>query len=223
MTDSRTRRSSAEVRELMLAAARKLFHDCGFEATSTRDIASEAGVSESMIFRHFGSKQAAYEQAVLDPFVQFVQSFVTEWTRPAATFRDPDQLAHSYVSGFYELCRDHLELIAVLSAARKDRSGTVPGRVARLVIREQLDALVAQLVRHHAESGSEPGMDPQLSVRFAIAIVVGAAQLGDDFFDAGEQLMPELAAFVVRGAGRHCTQPPAAHGEAEGKQRDPLI
>lgn len=201
MTETRLRRSSAEVRGLMLDAARRLFHAKGFDATSTREISHEAGVSESMLFRHFGSKQAVYDAAVLDPFVRFVQTFVDDWTRAPSAAQEPERLALDYVTGFHELCREHRDLIALLSAEPDDRSGSAPGATARALIRAQLDALVTQLGRHHAGAGSEPGMDPRLAVRFAIAIVVGAAQLGDEFFDVGDRLATELAAFVVRGAG----------------------
>jgi AcrR family transcriptional regulator len=58
------RRSSAEVRGLVLTAAREAFAEHGFDAASTREIATRAGVSATVLFRHFGSKQALYDQAV---------------------------------------------------------------------------------------------------------------------------------------------------------------
>jgi AcrR family transcriptional regulator len=198
MPDTRSRRSSEEVRSLLLDAAQKLFHSKGFEATSTRAISAEAGVSESMLFRNFGSKNAIFDEAVLTPFVEFVQQFVTDWAYSAHSDANPEQIAHRYVNGLLELCRDHLELIALIGGRR---DGSQRGADARPVIAEQLDALVTQLGRHHAAAGSRPAMDPRLSVRFAIAMTVGAAQLGDEFFGVGDRLTSEIAAFVVRGAG----------------------
>jgi hypothetical protein len=104
-------------------------------------------------------------------------------------------------AGYFELCRDHLDLISLISATRPSCADNHPGADARLLIHQQLDALVMQVCRHHAERGVQPVMDPALSVRFAIAMVVGAAQLGPEFFGAGERLTDEIAAFVVRGAG----------------------
>lgn len=49
----------------ILQAALMLFALEGFNATSTSRIAKEAGVSEGLIFRHFGSKEGLL-QAVLD-------------------------------------------------------------------------------------------------------------------------------------------------------------
>jgi AcrR family transcriptional regulator len=64
----------------MLGSARKLFHRKGFDGTSTREISGEAGVSESMLFRHFGSKNAIFQEAVLKPFVEFVHHYISDWT-----------------------------------------------------------------------------------------------------------------------------------------------
>ena len=183
----------------MLNAANKLFHSKGFDATSTREISVEAGVSESMLFRHFGSKQAIFEEAVLAPFADFVEEFVTDWM--SGRQRGPERIAHSYVSGLFELCRNHLDLITTLSASGTSGDGARPSADARLLIHEQLETLAGQVGRYHVEVGSRPGLDPQLSVRFTIALVVGAAQLGEDFFGIGDRLTTELADFVVRGAG----------------------
>jgi AcrR family transcriptional regulator len=195
-----SRRSSQEVRALMLHAAQKLFQKNGFETTSTRDISAAAGVSESMIFRHFGSKKALFEEAVLAPFSDFVRSFVSNWTAAPGATGQPEQLAHSYVSGLFELCRDHLDLIATMSA-RQVSPAAQSDTTGRLLVEEQLDALADQLGRYHAQMGSHANMDAHLAVRFAIAMIVGAAQLGEDFFGIGDRLTTELAAFVVRGAG----------------------
>ncbi|MEE6174976.1 TetR/AcrR family transcriptional regulator [Mycobacterium sp. 050134] len=183
----------------MLGAAHKLFHSKGFDATSTREISVEAGVSESMLFRHFGSKQAIFEEAVLQPFADFVEEFVTDWMSDRR--RGPERIAHSYVSGLFALCRNHLDLITTLSSTKTRGDDAQPGADARLLIYEQLEILADHVGRYHVEAGSRPGLDPRLSVRLAIALVVGAAQLGEDFFGIGDRLTTELADFVVRGAG----------------------
>lgn len=46
-----------ETRAALAAAALRLFGDKGFEATSTREIAAEAGVNIAMIAYHFGGKE----------------------------------------------------------------------------------------------------------------------------------------------------------------------
>jgi len=54
-----------EKQENILKAALQLFAKEGFHATSTSKVAKQAGVSEGLIFRHFGNKEGLL-QAILD-------------------------------------------------------------------------------------------------------------------------------------------------------------
>ena len=53
-----------EKQQQILSSAQKLFALEGVAAVSTARIAKEAGVSEALIFRHFGSKQQLVEAVV---------------------------------------------------------------------------------------------------------------------------------------------------------------
>lgn len=54
---------SRAAREAILAAARRLFADEGYEKTSVRAIARAAGVDPSMVIRYYGSKADLYAVA----------------------------------------------------------------------------------------------------------------------------------------------------------------
>lgn len=60
------RRLPAETRrrQILLAAIR-LFAERGFRGTTTKEIASAAGVNEALIFRHYATKEELYN-AILD-------------------------------------------------------------------------------------------------------------------------------------------------------------
>lgn len=58
------RRSSEQVRGLILTAARELFEAEGYGGASTRAIAERAGVSTTVLFRHYGSKRALYDRVM---------------------------------------------------------------------------------------------------------------------------------------------------------------
>ncbi|SIN36841.1 TetR/AcrR family transcriptional regulator [Micromonospora cremea] len=55
----------AERREQIITAATRAFAAAGFAATNLDDIATEAGISRAILYRHFDSKTDLY-QAVLD-------------------------------------------------------------------------------------------------------------------------------------------------------------
>ncbi|WP_026929323.1 TetR/AcrR family transcriptional regulator [Glycomyces tenuis] len=58
------RRDKAATRTALLDAARRRFTEHGFDGTGVRDIAADAGIDATLIFRYFGSKQALFEEAV---------------------------------------------------------------------------------------------------------------------------------------------------------------
>lgn len=62
------RLSGEERRNQILDAALKLFADKGFSGTKTREIAELAGISETLIFQHFKTKEDLYREAVKQLF-----------------------------------------------------------------------------------------------------------------------------------------------------------
>jgi len=59
------RMKAAERRQQIVEVAGGLFSRYGFKGTTTREIASEAGISEATIFKHFSGKKALFE-AIID-------------------------------------------------------------------------------------------------------------------------------------------------------------
>jgi AcrR family transcriptional regulator len=56
------RLSSEERKHAILEAALPIFAAKGFDAVTTREVAEAAGVSEALLYRHFSSKRAMYEE-----------------------------------------------------------------------------------------------------------------------------------------------------------------
>lgn len=67
----RKRMSADDRRAQIVAAARRLFAASGFDATTTRQIATEAGISDALIYRHFPDKQALLRAIVEDGIARF--------------------------------------------------------------------------------------------------------------------------------------------------------
>lgn len=83
---SRARLTGEERREQILESAVAVFGRRGFEGTTTRALAREAGVSEAMIFRFFPDKAALY-RAIID---RFIASSGDPFPRGAAAARDDE-------------------------------------------------------------------------------------------------------------------------------------
>jgi AcrR family transcriptional regulator len=92
------RRSSADTKEVILAAAREHFARSGYECATIRAIAADAAIDPSMVMRYFGSKEGLFAAAAqfdlelpdLDTIVgedlgrRLVVHFVARWERDEA-------------------------------------------------------------------------------------------------------------------------------------------
>lgn len=112
------RRAPAEVQDLILRAADRLFSTQGYHGTTTREIADEAAVGESMIFRNFGSKAELFETVLVAPFTDFVNSWAATWGSRKATSSDAEKITRAFVKGFYAVIADHRDLLQTLLASR---------------------------------------------------------------------------------------------------------
>ena len=68
--ERKERLSGEERRTRILDAALRLFADKGFSGTRTREIAELAGISETLIFQHFKTKEDLYRAALTELFSQ---------------------------------------------------------------------------------------------------------------------------------------------------------
>ncbi len=74
-TEKRQRLSAEKRRELILARAKEVFAQHSYREASTSLLASASGVTEPMLYKHFGSKRGLF-LAVLD---HYSKQFVQQW------------------------------------------------------------------------------------------------------------------------------------------------
>src|SRR5690242_2752800 len=84
-TQTRPRMSGTDRRAQLLDSALEVFSRKGFEGTTTKEVATAAGVTEAIIFRHFPTKQALYT-AVLDHHVE--SSELQNWLAEIKSWMD---------------------------------------------------------------------------------------------------------------------------------------
>ena len=63
----------ATPRGKLLARSARLFQEKGYERTTVRDIARDAGIQSGSIFHHFSSKEAILHAVMLEAIVYFVE------------------------------------------------------------------------------------------------------------------------------------------------------
>jgi AcrR family transcriptional regulator len=210
-----TRRTPEEVRELLLGAARALFAARGFAGASTRDIALKAGVSEALLFRHFGTKAKLFERAILDPINEFVHAYVEEWRNRSTADHDAESVTRAYIDGFYRLLSEHRELVMALVTAQAYESLQEVSDASPLShLLEELESLAG------AEAAARGfHFDVHVATRVAMGMVMGMALLDEWLFQPGrrkpsrQRIVDEMVAFMVHGlAHRDEAVPPATTG-----------
>lgn len=164
-----------DVRDKLLSAALRVFEESGSRGATTRRIATEAGVNEVTLFRHFGSKSALLSEALQ---VAARQNLVTGL--PAEP-RDPA----AELTGW---CRTHL---AHLRRARSmirtcmgefEQAPEIAGCASETPARVS-DELHGYLLRLRERGMASGDFDP----RAAASMLMGAL-----FTDAmGRDMMPE--------------------------------
>ena len=84
------------VRDQLLEAAARLYAETGYRGTTTRRIATEAGVNEITLFRHFGSKDALMREAIARAGASPVRQMLPD--RPRDPFTELREWATDYIA-----------------------------------------------------------------------------------------------------------------------------
>ncbi len=192
------RRSRAEIEQRLIAAARQVFGQRGYSRATTRDIAGAAQVSETLLFRYFGSKANLFEQVTFTPFDQLMTEFFeAPHGAPGTDLRKADTIA--LLRSFLSFLKTNRQLIVSLTV--KDLAEPDDARVARKLSRlsHYYHLAATELERlspgiGHAGTSTDDKMNGDLSVRLGFGMVLASVLFSDWLFPEGE---PEPEALVA--------------------------
>lgn len=172
-----------------------------YRSTTTRDIAAAAGVSEYLLFRHFGSKAGLFREALVLPFTNFVDEFGRTWQSVVPEQTDEDELARHFVGHLYDVLVEHRGLLLTLLASETFSEK----EIAEAGIADITRAL-AVLGRISAEGMQLRGMgaiQSDLTAHSTVAMVVGMVALRSTFFatiqPSREAIVDELVQATLHG------------------------
>src|SRR5580698_1380041 len=115
----RPRRPAAERRRQILAAARTLFAERGFDATTTRDLAAAADINDALIYRYFPDKHAILA-ALVDEAIAVFQGLPKPPDQAAVPL---ESLLELLGTGFVNTIQDNLDLVTILISERQALAG----------------------------------------------------------------------------------------------------
>ncbi len=199
--DPPPRRPRGEPRRLLLDAARTLFARQDYRSTTTREIAAAAGVSEHLLFRHFGSKAALFREAVVLPFTGFVDEFGRTWQAVVPEQTDERELARQFAGRLYDLFVENRGLVVTLLASENLGPREIED-TGIADIRQALDALG----RISAEGMRLRGVrseHPALAAHSTVAMIAGMAALRSTYFGSEQPpraaIVEELTQAILHG------------------------
>jgi AcrR family transcriptional regulator len=101
------RMRKAERKRQLLAHAKQLFVTLGYQATTTKEIASAAGVTEPVLYRHFTTKKALF----LEVLEEVRDATLNRWRADLNQLTDPLAKLHAITDTYLNTTRAHaLEL-----------------------------------------------------------------------------------------------------------------
>lgn len=212
--------TAAARRGSILDAARSAFITSGFAGTRTRDIAERAGVNEALLFQHFASKEAIFQEAVIDKLLEIMEtSLVPEQSAEFGTDLDRRYASTcATMRGLLEVMQRAVPLLGVVLFAENER--------ATALYREQitpiLDAGAARLRRNYG-TWDHREYDPDVMSRASTGMCLFLAL---DAYFAGRELdvdatAAELASIVVYGSAARADGAPAATPRRRSRPASP--
>jgi AcrR family transcriptional regulator len=209
-----SRRSPAEVRQLLLAAAERTTAREG-RAVSLAAISAEAGVSRSAMYRHFASRDELLTEAALAPFVQFVDEFRSVALTQIRARDSVWEMERAFVGALLDHFSRHRQFIAsVLS------DGSVLDRKTRENLYQRIDQVIDEITGVAVQLGEALDMPAEhigTWVRMVIALASGVSANESWLLPRGaaawsrRQLIDNLTTFILYGIQRPPSSSPSRH------------
>nr|WP_297994026.1 TetR/AcrR family transcriptional regulator [uncultured Actinomyces sp.] len=183
MATKRTRMSASERREQLIAVARGLFAERGFDATSVEEVAARAQVSKPVVYEHFGGKEGLYAVVVDREITTISAAISSAITAPAAGpeagRRGPggsdasgsaSRIAERAALALLTYIEDSPDGFRILSAGSDRAAGTYSTLLADVAI-EVSGILASQFAAHDLDPRTAP-----LYAQMLVGIVAMPAQ-----------------------------------------------
>jgi AcrR family transcriptional regulator len=164
------RLAAQDRREQLIGAATRLFAEQGFDATSTRAIAEQAGVNEALIFRYFSSKEELYAEVVANRVRMADQLREVGSSLAADPGSGPREVLAEIAGRLLDRSRDDATLTRLLlySALRNDDFSE---RFFRTYVAD-VHELLSDYIRRGIEQGLFRAADPAVVARGFLGSIV---------------------------------------------------
>lgn len=199
--DLRLRRRSTDLRALIVVAAEESFGQVGYKGATMAGIAERAGVTRSVLTRHFATKADLFAEVMTKPLLQFVDEWTRRWTSRLESEPSEPELVYEFISDLYRNSQAHVGSLRLLLFSNDHLEPAVRDRVWSS-LNDGLEA-VLEIARREIGSHGYPTRHVDITVRAIISMVLGyvtldPAVLRTDAAD-DEQVVTHLASLILYG------------------------
>lgn len=159
---SRKRLSQAERRIQIVDVAMRLFANKGFKGTTTRAIATAAGVSEAIIFRHFETKEDLYNAIIAHTIEIRSRQWESLETAPKLN-QDLATTMREYAQTFVQLNRNDPTFIRLMMYSSLEDHQFRANFFASN--RSKRQTSIREAIKRSIEAGEIRPVDPSLTTR----------------------------------------------------------
>ncbi|MCZ4580057.1 TetR/AcrR family transcriptional regulator [Gordonia amicalis] len=196
-----TRRRSSDLQALIVVAAEEEFSHLGYKGATMAAIASRAGVTRSVLTRHFATKADLFAEVMTKPLLQFADSWTSRWADRLAEEPPELELVYEFISDLFENSRNHTGVLRLLMFSGEQLEPEVRKQVWE-TIDEGMSAVLEIAVRTIAAHGY-PAEHADITVRALISMVMGYVSMDSSVLgsiDADDEVVVRhMSSLIMHG------------------------
>jgi AcrR family transcriptional regulator len=208
LINGRKRRTAAEVRHDILAAAQEVFAEKGYAAASTREIAKRAEVAGPLIFRHYENKAKLFAAAVFEPIEQMLDDNVARSDILYPESLSPIERLRNYAEVTIGAFRQNKRLLIAYMNALAFHAEEFDAVHGASLVPPSFEDRIAELERQrlqHPLGASYLMSDHHYETRLILLLFYSVALFDDLFFDpierGSEREMRSIVKLISMGTG----------------------
>jgi AcrR family transcriptional regulator len=196
----RARRSTDEVIDLIIEAARGEFERNGYDGAKTAEIAKKAQVAEALIYSNFGSKAKLFHDSIFKPLNQHFLQFCATHLVDADDTERAREWTRQYTLELQQFVRRHSRMLRTVIAAQMYASEDVQGLSQVEGLHDFFSLTSAISMKRFPD---KPKIHPRLVSRVSFATILTCVVFKDWLFPEGlasdEEVSAAVSDFILEG------------------------
>ncbi len=161
-----------ERQKQILDAAARVFSEKGFDATTIRDVARAAGVSDGLLYRYFKNKQDLLVHLPRQFIQPPIEAFQAASMRANAAPPSPDELLTSLVQNMATLMTQNRELMRVLFTSLPTMDEATRATYMRQAPLYAMETIETYITAQQAAGIFRADLDPAITARLLPGIMM---------------------------------------------------